>query len=153
MKDNQPNAHFVCFLRKQQKEYEYKRTILEIFTNHYNHRAGYNPVPTDYSLSGRFIGCTDHLYPGQKADDTSDRQTEMKRSVAATLITTEAILFFLVPLALAVWLLVSKLQDINLDPQSIIAPIESAANIIKEKPVTMYWARIPLPLLSPHFLP
>ena len=57
----------------------------------------------------------------------------MKRSVAATLITTEAILFFLVPLALAVWLLVSKLQDINLDPQSIIAPIESAANIIKEK--------------------
>ena len=78
---------------------------------------------------------------------------KMKRSVAATLITTEAILFFLVPLALAVWLLVSKLQDINLDPQSIIAPIESAANIIKEKPVTMYWARIPLPLLSPHFLP
>ena len=58
---------------------------------------------------------------------------KMKRSVAATLITTEAILFFLVPLALAVWLLVSKLQDINLDPQSIIAPIESAANIIKEK--------------------
>ena len=41
---------------------------------------------------------------------------KMKRSVAATLITTEAILFFLVPLALAVWLLVSKLQDINLDP-------------------------------------
>ena len=28
----------------------------------------------------------------------------------------------LVPLALAVWLLVSKLQDINLDLQSIIAP-------------------------------
>ena len=58
---------------------------------------------------------------------------KMKRSVAATLITTEAILFFLVPLALAVWLLVNKLQDINLDPQSIIAPIDSAANIIKEK--------------------
>lgn len=57
----------------------------------------------------------------------------MKRSIAATLITTEAILFFLVPLALAVWLLVSKLQDINLDPQSIIAPIEDMANIIKNR--------------------
>ena len=57
----------------------------------------------------------------------------MKRSIAATLITTEAILFFLVPLALAVWLLVSKLQYINLDPQSIIAPIEDMANIIKDR--------------------
>ena len=57
----------------------------------------------------------------------------MKRSIAATLITTEAILFFLVPLALAVWLLVSKLQDINLDPESIIAPIEDMANIIKDR--------------------
>ena len=32
---------------------------------------------------------------------------KMKRSLAAALITTEAILFFLVPLALAVWLPVS----------------------------------------------
>ena len=57
----------------------------------------------------------------------------MKRSFAALLITGEAILCFLVPISLIVWMLVNKLQDINLDPQSIIAPIESAANIIKEK--------------------
>lgn len=58
---------------------------------------------------------------------------KMKRSFAATLITTEAIFFFLIPLALVVWLIVNKLQDINLDPQSIIAPIEDMARIIRER--------------------
>lgn len=39
----------------------------------------------------------------------------MKRSFAALLITGEAILCFLVPISLIVWMLVNKLQDINLD--------------------------------------
>lgn len=56
----------------------------------------------------------------------------MRRSIAATLITIEVIICFLVPLALVVWLVVNKLQDINLAPQSIIAPIEQMASIIKE---------------------
>ena len=55
------------------------------------------------------------------------------RSIAATLITAEAILCFLVPLGLVVWLAVVNLQNINLDPQAIIAPIEEAANIINAK--------------------
>lgn len=58
---------------------------------------------------------------------------KMKRSFAATLITAEAIFCFLVPLALTVWLVVSKLQNFNLDPQSIITPIEETAKIIKER--------------------
>lgn len=58
---------------------------------------------------------------------------KMKRSLAAILITGEAILCFLVPLALVVWLLVINLQNINLDPQKIIAPFEEAATIIKAK--------------------
>ena len=62
----------------------------------------------------------------------SDKQ-KMKRSIAATLITAEAILCFLVPLGLVVWLAVVNLQNINLDPQAIIAPFEEAANIIKAK--------------------
>ena len=62
----------------------------------------------------------------------SDKR-KMKRSIAATLITTEAILCFLVPLGLVVWLAVVNLQNINLDPQAIIAPFEEAANIIKAK--------------------
>ena len=56
---------------------------------------------------------------------------KMKRSTAALLITTEAVFFFLIPISLVVWMLVDKLQ--NLDPQSIIAPIEEIAGIIKSK--------------------
>lgn len=62
----------------------------------------------------------------------SDKR-KMRRSIAATLITAEAILCFLAPLGLVVWLAVVNLQNINLDPQAIIAPFEQAANIIKEK--------------------
>lgn len=57
----------------------------------------------------------------------------IRRSVSALLITAEAILVFLVPVSLTVWLLVSKLQDLNLAPETIIAPIQHAAEIIKEK--------------------
>ena len=58
---------------------------------------------------------------------------KMKRSIAATIITAEAFLCFLVPLALGVWLAVINLQNINLDPQAIIAPFEEAAADIKAK--------------------
>lgn len=58
---------------------------------------------------------------------------KMKRSTAALLITTEAVFFFLILISLVVWMLVDKLQNLNLDPQSIIAPIEEIAGIIKSK--------------------
>lgn len=58
---------------------------------------------------------------------------KVKRSIAATVITAEAILCFLVPLALVVWLAVVNLQNINLDPQAVIAPFEEAASIIKAR--------------------
>ena len=58
---------------------------------------------------------------------------KMKRSTAALLITTEAVFFFLIPISLVVWMLVDKLQNLNLDPQSFIAPIEEIAGIIKSK--------------------
>lgn len=58
---------------------------------------------------------------------------KLKRSLSALLISSEAVLCFLIPISLFVWLLVSKLQNINLDPQIIIAPIEQVATIIKDK--------------------
>lgn len=67
----------------------------------------------------------------QMAHLTEERK--IKRGIAATLITLEAIFVFLVPLALTVWLLVNKLQGFNLDPHAIIAPIENMANLIKER--------------------
>lgn len=57
----------------------------------------------------------------------------MKRSFSALLITLETVLVFLVPVVLTVWLLVNKLQDIKLDPQTFIAPIQQTAVMIKEK--------------------
>lgn len=58
---------------------------------------------------------------------------KVKRAIGAAIITIEAILCFLVPLSLIVWLIVSKLQDINLDPQAFIAPIEQLATAIQQK--------------------
>ena len=49
---------------------------------------------------------------------------KLKRSVAALLITAETVMVFLVPLGLTIWLLVNQLQDINLDPQTFIAPMQ-----------------------------
>lgn len=70
----------------------------------------------------------------------SDKR-KMKRSIAATLITAEAILCFLVPLGLVVWLAVVNLQNINLDPQAIIAPFEEAVTSLKPKPATISWGK------------
>lgn len=56
---------------------------------------------------------------------------KMKRFLAATLITTESVLFFLVPLSLTVWLVVTKLQHVNLDPQALIGSIEHLAATIR----------------------
>ena len=58
---------------------------------------------------------------------------KLKRSLSALLITAETIFVFLNPLGLTVWMVVNKLQDINLDPQTYIAPIQQVAEFIKEK--------------------
>ena len=68
---------------------------------------------------------------------------KMKRNISALLITAETIMVFLVPLGLTIWLVVNKLQDINLAPQTFIEPIQQVAEFIKKKrPVMMYWEKI-----------
>lgn len=57
---------------------------------------------------------------------------KLKRSISALLITAETIFVFLIPLGLTVWMVANKLQDINLDPQTYIAPIQQVAEFIKE---------------------
>lgn len=83
-------------------------------------------------LGGLLGALTIYILVRKQMIHLSEKQ-KMKRSLAAILITGEAILCFLVPLALVVWLLVINLQNINLDPQKIIAPFEEAATIIKAK--------------------
>ncbi len=57
----------------------------------------------------------------------------IKNYLAATLMLLEAALFFLIPISLVVWLLISKLQNINLDPQAYISSIKHIADLIHQK--------------------
>ena len=57
----------------------------------------------------------------------------MKKSLMATLMLIETILIFLIPISLVVWLLISKLQAINLDPKSLMEPIGHVSKLVQEK--------------------
>ena len=65
--------------------------------------------------------------------DHLTEKKKMKRSISALLITAETIFVFLVPLGLTIWMIVNKLQDINLAPQTFVEPIQQVAGFIKEK--------------------
>ncbi|MCM1151725.1 MAG: AI-2E family transporter [Alistipes sp.] len=56
-----------------------------------------------------------------------------RRSAAASLLMAEAVFLFLIPISLVVWMLVVKVQDITLDPQSIVAPLRHAAELIRQR--------------------
>ena len=55
------------------------------------------------------------------------------RSFVAFLLLLEAVLCFLIPLSLAVWLFVSKLQNFNLDPTQLVKSIEHVASLIEQR--------------------
>lgn len=57
----------------------------------------------------------------------------IKRTYVALLILGESILCFLIPLSLAVWLFVHKLQNLNLDVDMYVKSIEDFARLIEEK--------------------
>ena len=56
-----------------------------------------------------------------------------RRSLAASLLLGEAVLFFLVPISLIIWMVVDRIQGVTLDPDSIIAPVKHVAGLIREK--------------------
>ncbi|RHR61058.1 AI-2E family transporter [Parabacteroides sp. AF17-28] len=57
----------------------------------------------------------------------------LNRSFVAFLLLLEAVLCFLIPLSLAVWLFVSKLQNFNLDPTQLVKSIEHVASLIEQR--------------------
>lgn len=61
------------------------------------------------------------------------QKKHMKSSIAAILLLVETTLCFLIPLSVAVWLFIVKLQTINLDPNQLIHSVEHVASLIKEK--------------------
>ncbi len=60
-------------------------------------------------------------------------QKHMKPSWAAFLLLGEVTLVVLIPLSLAVWLFVNKMQHINLDTATIVTAAQHVADLIKDK--------------------
>lgn len=60
-------------------------------------------------------------------------QKKIRKSVTAIILLIEAILCFLVPLSLAVWLLISKLQTVNVDTATFVDTITNLADWIRRK--------------------
>lgn len=58
---------------------------------------------------------------------------QWKRSLVAILLLLEAILCFLIPLSLAVWLFINKLQTVNLDSTVLISSFEHIAEVVQQK--------------------
>lgn len=56
-----------------------------------------------------------------------------RKSLAATLLLVESILCFLIPISLVVWMFVSKFQDININPETILRPVQHIAGLIEAK--------------------
>lgn len=61
------------------------------------------------------------------------QKKKIKKSVTAIILLIEAILCFLVPLSLAVWLLISKLQTVNVDTATFVDTITNLADWIRRK--------------------
>lgn len=57
----------------------------------------------------------------------------MRRSFVAVILLLETILCFLIPLSLAVWLFINKLQNFNLDPTQLVKSAEHIANLIEQR--------------------
>ena len=58
---------------------------------------------------------------------------KMKRGPAALLVLGESVLCFLVPISLVVWMIVTKLQHIDLNPQAIVGPIRHVSDLLEQK--------------------
>ena len=61
------------------------------------------------------------------------QKKKIRKSVTAIILLIEAILCFLVPLSLAVWLLISKLQTVNVDTATFVDTITNIADWIRRK--------------------
>ena len=62
-----------------------------------------------------------------------------RRSMAASLLMAEAVFLFLIPISLVVWMLVERIQDIALDPQTIVAPLRHAAELLQQRTGYNLW--------------
>ena len=68
-------------------------------------------------------------------------QMRIRPSIAASLLLGETILFFLIPISLAVWLIIDKIQDINLDPTLLLNAGQEFADVIQKQTGFDVWEK------------
>lgn len=61
------------------------------------------------------------------------QKKKIRKSITAIILLIEAILCFLVPLSLAVWLLINKLQTVNVDTSAFVNTVTNLADWIRQK--------------------
>lgn len=61
------------------------------------------------------------------------QKKKIRKSITAIILLIEAILCFLVPLSLAVWLLINKLQTVNVDTTAFVNTVTNFADWIRQK--------------------
>lgn len=61
------------------------------------------------------------------------QEKRFKKSITAILLLIEAILCFLVPLTVAIWLLINKLQSVNVDTTAFVSTITHLTDWVREK--------------------
>ena len=74
-----------------------------------------------------------HLHHGKKTNVLSYPRKTFQKSITAILLLIEAIMCFLVPLSLAVWLLINKLQTVNVDTTGFIHTVTNLADWLHTK--------------------
>lgn len=57
----------------------------------------------------------------------------MKPAIAALLLLGETVLFFLIPISLAIWLVINKIQNFNLDPTFLLNTGQHIADLVQQK--------------------
>ncbi|MBD8346465.1 AI-2E family transporter [Dysgonomonas sp. HGC4] len=83
-------------------------------------------------LSGVLGACTVYVLVRRQMSFLSETK-KMRRSIAATIILVEVSLIFLVPAFFVIWLLVNRLQSVNLEPSVLIKTIQHLIDLIQQK--------------------
>ncbi len=83
-------------------------------------------------LGGILGACTIYILVRKQMLYLTEKK-HWRRSFVAIILLLETILCFLIPLSLAVWLFINKLQNFNLDPTQLMKSAEHIANLIEQR--------------------
>lgn len=83
-------------------------------------------------ISGILGACTIYILV-RKQQSYLVYSKKFRPSLAATLICTEVILVFLIPIAITLWILIDRITHVNLNPDALIAYVQDLNKIIHSK--------------------